>query len=121
MFSSRSWSPLVMNRFTPVRCQLPSGWRTALVRPAPTSDPAPDSVSTIVEAQPRSAQSCAQRRCSSVPSSWTTRADIVPEEYRCTAGLEPSTSSAIAQRSVGGSGRPPSAAERSIACQPPSR
>ena len=39
----------------------------ALVRPAPTSDPASGSVSTIVAPQRRAIMSCAQRFCSGVP------------------------------------------------------
>src|SRR5436305_313708 len=51
MLPARSCSPLVMNRLTPSMCQEPSGCGTARVRPAPTSDPASGSVSTIVAAQ----------------------------------------------------------------------
>ena len=55
MFSkTSSLSPLVMNRLTPSMCQVPSPWSTALVRPAPTSEPASGSVSTIVAPQLRS-------------------------------------------------------------------
>ena len=61
MFSNRSSvSPLVMNRLTPSMCQVPSGCWIALVRPAPTSEPASGSVSTIVAAQLRSIASAAQ-------------------------------------------------------------
>ncbi len=54
MFSVRSWSPDVMKRFTPSMCQEPSACLIALVRPAPTSEPASGSVSTMVAPQPRS-------------------------------------------------------------------
>ena len=54
MFSVRSCSAEVMNRLTPSMCQEPSACSIALVRPAPTSDPASGSVSTIVAPQPRS-------------------------------------------------------------------
>ncbi len=64
MFSVTSWSAEVMNRFTPSRCQVPSACCTALVRPAPTSEPASGSVSTIVAPQPRSIMISAQRCCS---------------------------------------------------------
>ncbi|MDT5318818.1 MAG: hypothetical protein QOD88_1340 [Mycobacterium sp.] len=68
MFSNRSSeSAEVMNRFTPSMCHEPSSCLTALVRPAPTSEPASGSVSTMVEPQPRSAASTAHFRCSSVP------------------------------------------------------
>ena len=68
MFSNRSpESPEVMKRFTPSMCQEPSSCLTALVRPAPTSEPASGSVSTMVEPQPRSAAITAHFFCSSVP------------------------------------------------------
>ena len=68
MFSNRSpESPEVMKRFTPSMCHEPSSCLTALVRPAPTSEPASGSVSTIVEPQPRSAAMTAHFFCSSVP------------------------------------------------------
>ncbi len=54
MFSVMSCSPEVMNRLTPSRCHEPSGCSIAFVRPAPTSEPASGSVSTIVAPQPRS-------------------------------------------------------------------
>ena len=67
MFSNRSSvSPLVMNRLTPSICQVPSGCWIAFVRPAPTSEPASGSVSTIVAAQLRSIASdasAAAARC----------------------------------------------------------
>ena len=68
MFSNRSSeSAEVMKRFTPSMCQVPSGCWMALVRPAPTSEPASGSVRTMVEPQPRSAASLAHCFCSSVP------------------------------------------------------
>ncbi len=68
MFSNRSSeSAEVMKRFTPSMCHVPSACWTALVRPAPTSEPASGSVSTMVEPQPRSAASMAHFFCSSVP------------------------------------------------------
>ena len=102
MFSVRSCSAEVMNRFTPSRCQQPSGWATALVRPAPTSEPASGSVSTIVAPQPLSIMIWAQRCCSGVPLSYTTRAMLGPAMYMNAAGLAPSSSSAAAQRTVTG-------------------
>ena len=80
MFSSRSCSPLVMNRLTPSMCHEPSGWRSARVRPAPTSEPASGSVRTIVEAQCLSAQVLAQPFCSSVPRPQSTWANAAPVE-----------------------------------------
>ena len=78
MFSARSCSAEVMNRFTPSRCQVPSGCATARVRPAPTSDPASGSVSTIVAPHPRSIISSAQRRCSGVARRCTIEANRGP-------------------------------------------
>ncbi len=70
MFSNiSSESAEVMNRLTPSMCQEPSSCLTALVRPAPTSEPASGSVSTMVAPQPRSAQVAAHFFCSSVPFS----------------------------------------------------
>src|SRR6266536_5341664 len=69
MFSVRSCSPLVMKRLTPSMCHEPSGCGIARVRPAPTSEPASGSVSTMVEPQPFSTKSLAHFFCSGVPSS----------------------------------------------------
>ena len=69
MFSVRSCSPHEMKRFTPVMCHVPSGCWTAFVRPAPTSEPASGSVSTIVAPQSRSIAIAAKRFWSSVPIS----------------------------------------------------
>ncbi len=54
MLSHRSLSPEVMKRLTPVMFQVPSSLAVALARPAPTSEPASGSVSTIVVFQPLS-------------------------------------------------------------------
>ena len=67
MFSVRSCSAEVMNRLTPSMCQLPSGCGMARVRPAPTSEPASGSVSTMVAPQPRSIMSSAICLSRSVP------------------------------------------------------
>ena len=67
MLSVRSCSAEVMNRLTPSRCQLPSGCRIALVRPAPTSLPASGSVSTMVEPHCFSIMVSAICCCSGVP------------------------------------------------------
>ena len=67
MFSKRSESPEVMKRFTPSIDQVPSPLSRALVRPAPTSDPASGSVRTMVAPHLRSTMSCAQCFCCSVP------------------------------------------------------
>ena len=99
MFSARSCSALVMKRLTPSRCQVPSGCSTALVRPAPTSEPASGSVSTMVAPHSRSMASSANRFCSGVPSSHRTRPMVCPLEYIQIAGLEPRISSAMAQLS----------------------
>ena len=107
MFSAMSCSPLVMNRFTPSMCQVPSGCAMALVRPAPTSEPASGSVSTMVEVQPRSIAISAKRCCSGVPTSHSTWAMDGPLAYIQTAGLAPSTSSATAQCSDRGAPVPP--------------
>ena len=60
-------SPEVMKRLTPVTFQVPSSFWTALVRPAPTSEPASGSVSTIVQCQPFSMIQRAIFFCSSLP------------------------------------------------------
>ena len=72
MFSVRSCSPAVMNRLTPSRCQDPSGCRYARVRPAPTSEPASGSVSTIVAPHCRSIMIWAIRLSRSVPYAQST-------------------------------------------------
>ncbi len=120
MFSVMSWSPEVMNRFTPSMCQEPSGCGVALVRPAPTSEPASGSVRTIVAPQPRSIISLAQCFCSSVPFWSTTAAKFGPAMYMKTAGFEPRISSAAAQVTDAGMPKPPSSAGRPMRYHSPS-
>ena len=102
MLSAMSWSAEVMNRLTPSRCQVPSGCSTAFVRPAPTSDPASGSVSTMVEAHSLSIMMVAICCCTGVPSSCISLAVLGPELYIWIAGFEPRINSAAAQRSDGG-------------------
>ena len=113
MFSAMSCSALVMNRFTPSMCQVPSGCWIALVRPAPTSEPASGSVSTIVLPHLRSMACSAKRRCSGVPTDHSTWAKVGPPEYIQTAGLAPRISSATAQARERGAPVPPSPGGRS--------
>ena len=103
-----------MKRLTPVTCHVPSGCWTAFARPAPTSEPASGSVRTIVEPHRLSTMCPARTFCSSVPRRYMVWAKAKPEEYMCTAGLDPRTSSATAQRSDGGTTVPPSSAGTSI-------
>ena len=110
MFSARSCSALVMKRLTPSMCQLPSGCSMALACPAPTSEPASGSVSTMVAPHSRSTALLANSFCSGVPSSHSTRPMVWPLEYIQMAGLEPRISSAMAQLSDRGAGVPPSSA-----------
>ncbi len=107
MFSAMSCSPEVMKRLTPSMCQVPSSCAIALVRPAPTSEPASGSVSTIVEPHSRSVISRATFCCSSVPSSCSTPANAGPEAYIHTAGLEPRMVSAKPHSSERGALVPP--------------
>ena len=67
MFSAMSCSALVMKRLTPSMCHVPSACWVAFVRPAPTSEPASGSVSTIVAPHRCSTICSATLRCSSVP------------------------------------------------------
>src|SRR3954471_13229235 len=113
MLSVRSCSPEVMNRLTPSMCQEPSGCGMARVRPAPTSEPASGSVSTIVEPHCLSTKIRAHLFCSSVPSTCTTCAKDGPEEYIQTGAFEPSTCSAIAHQSDRGARVPPREVGRS--------
>ena len=99
-----------MKRFTPVMFQVPSSLAVALARPAPTSEPASGSVSTIVVFQPRSTISWAILWSRSLPLRCTTPANIGPAPYIQIAGLAPSTSSPIAQPTLEGAGVPPSSA-----------
>ena len=110
MLSARSCSALVMKRLTPSMCQVPSCCSIARVRPAPTSEPASGSVSTMVAPHSRSMACSANRFCSSVPRSHSTRAMVWPLAYIQTAGLEPRISSAMAQFSDLGAPVPPSSA-----------
>ena len=63
MLSARSCSALVMKRLTPSMCQVPSSCSIARVRPAPTSEPASGSVSTMVAPHSRSMACSANRFC----------------------------------------------------------
>ncbi len=99
-----------MNRFTPSMCQDPSGCSIALVRPAPTSEPASGSVSTIVEPHCLSTISRAHFFWSSVPRQKSRVEKDVPDAYMCTAGLAPRTISSAAHRSEAGTTVPPSSA-----------
>ena len=72
------------------------------MRPAPTSDPASGSVSTIVAPQPCSIISSAHCRCCGVPLRWTTAAKFGPAMYMNAAGLEPRISSEAAHWTLGG-------------------
>src|SRR3954451_22618007 len=113
MLSVRSCSPEVMNRLTPSMCHEPSGCGIALVRPAPTSEPASGSVSTMVEPHCLSTNSCAHLFCSSVPSVCTTDAKDGPDEYIQTGALAPRMFSARAHQSARGASVPPSSLGRS--------
>ena len=98
MFSNRSSeSPEVMNRLTPSMCQVPSGCSIALVRPAPTSEPASGSVSTMVAPQSRSTARAAQCFCSLVAVVVEQLRERGPARYMKPAGLAPSMNSVIAQ------------------------
>ena len=91
-----------MKRLTPSMCQVPSGCWTALVRPAPTSEPASGSVSTIVAPQLLVDHQLGDLALLLGAEPVDHVGEGRPEAYMCTAGLEPSTSSATAQRSCGG-------------------
>ena len=110
MLSARSCSALVMKRLTPSMCQVPSGCSIARVRPAPTSEPASGSVSTMVAPHSRSMACSANLFCSGVPRSHSTRAMVCPLAYIQIDGLEPRISSAMAQFSDLGAPVPPSSA-----------
>ena len=69
MFSCRSDSALVMKRLTPVMFQEPSSLGVATVLPAPTSEPASGSVSTMVAPQSFSTMISAMRLSRSLPFS----------------------------------------------------
>ena len=108
MFSCRSDSPEVMNRLTPSMFQVPSSFCVALLRPAPTSEPASGSVSTIVVPHSRSTMCRAMARSRSLPLRSMTPAKAGPQPYIQIGALEPSTISAIAQFRDEGAGVPPS-------------
>ncbi len=110
MLSLRSPSAEVMNRLTPSMFQVPSSFRVALVRPAPTSEPASGSVSTIVVSQPLSTISWAILLSRSLPLRCTMPANMGPAPYIQIAGFAPSTSSPSAQLKLEGAGVPPSSA-----------
>ena len=99
-------------------CHEPSSCLIAFVRPAPTSEPASGSVSTIVAPQCFAAQVAAHRFCSSVPSAHRVWANAGPEENMCTPGFDPSTISATDQRIDGGVRVPPNSSGRSSASKP---
>ena len=67
MLSLRPPSAEVMKRLTPVTFQEPSSLGVALVRPAPTSEPASGSVSTMVQGHWRSTMIWATRLSRSLP------------------------------------------------------
>src|SRR3954447_9219345 len=113
MLSLRSCSPEVMKRLTPSMCQVPSGCGTARVRPAPTSEPASGSVSTIVEPHSLSTNSLAHCFCRSLPSRKSTCANEGPDAYIQIGALAPSTSSASDHQNVRGALVPPSSLGRS--------
>ena len=109
MFSLRSCSPEVMKRLTPSMFHEPSALGVALLRPAPTSEPASGSVRTIVAPHSRSTMISAIRWSRSLPARCTTAANAGPQPYIQTGALDPSTSSAMAQFRLEGAGVPPSA------------
>src|SRR6201995_3344046 len=113
MLSVRSCSPEVMKRLTPSMCQEPSACGIARVRPAPTSEPASGSVSTMVEPHCFSTKSLAHFFCSSVPSVSTTCAKDGPEEYIQTGALAPTKFSARFHQRTRGACEPPSEDGRS--------
>ena len=89
------------------------------MRPAPTSEPASGSVSTMVAPQKFFAQTPAHFFCSSVPRCQNTCEKPGPDEYMCTPGLAPRIISDIAQRRDEGVGVPPYSTGRSRLVQPP--
>ena len=109
MFSNRSSeSAEVMKRLTPSMCQVPSSCLIALVRPAPTSEPASGSVSTMVAPQPRSTIVAAHFFCSSVPLLKNTSAKPGPAAYIGCGGLRAEHHLRDGPRDGGGAPRPPS-------------
>ncbi len=110
MFSVRSLSAEVMKRLTPSMFQVPSSFGVALVRPAPTSEPASGSVSTMVVFHCRSTMCWAIFWSRSLPLRCTTPAKAGPAPYIQIGAFAPSTSSPIAQLRLEGAGVPPSSA-----------
>ena len=108
MLSDRSCSAEVMKRLTPSTCQDPSGCSTARARPAPTSEPASGSVSTMVEAHRFATIQRAHFCWSGVPSRYSRWAHDMPDAYMCTAGFAPRIISSAAQRSEAGTTVPSS-------------
>ncbi len=96
-----------MNRLTPSMFQEPSSLGVALARPAPTSEPASGSVSTIVVPHSRSTMICAMRLSRSLPARCTTPANGGPAAYIHTGAFAPSTISPSAQTRLEGAGVPP--------------
>ena len=83
----------------------------ALVRPAPTSEPASGSVSTIVQCQPFSTIQCGELLLLVVAEGVEQLGEASRTRRTCAiAGLAPSTISLTAQRSAGGATVPPSSA-----------
>jgi hypothetical protein len=76
--------------------------------PAPTSEPASGSVSTIVEPHSRSTACSAKRFCSGVPIFHSTVAKVGPFVYIQAAGFAPRMNSATAHASDLGTTVPPS-------------
>ena len=107
MLSCRSLSPEVMKRLTPSMFQEPSSLSVALARPAPTSEPASGSVSTIVVPHSLSTISWAMRLSRSLPARCTTPANAGPAAYIQIGALAPRTISPIAQTRLDGAGVPP--------------
>ena len=107
MFSLMSCSAEVMKRLTPSMFQEPSSLSVALVRPAPTSEPASGSVSTMVAPHCFSTISWAMRLSRSLPLRCTTPAKAGPAAYIQIGALAPSTISPIAQTRLEGAGVPP--------------
>ena len=106
-------SPPEMNRFTPPMCHVPSGWATAFARPAPTSEPASGSVSTMVADQPRSKPFAAQRTCCSLPSTASECAIAGPRAHQNAAdGFALNSNSLIAHVSGAGAATPPTSSAR---------
>ncbi len=87
MFSLMSCSALVMKRLTPSMRQEPSAFGKALVRPAPTSEPASGSVRTMVAPHWRSIMISAIRFCSSLPRCHRMAAKPGPAMYMKAAGV----------------------------------